>query len=131
MFPFQFPKDEPVHRFLLNVFNQTQRRRDYYQDPQSQIGLARESPSWLIPLDAIEVDWGPRNRLGAGGYGAVYRGKFHGSPVAIKLLNGKVEGAVLEAFQNEVDLMIRLRHPNVIQVPKGRGCRALTLTFDF
>lgn len=65
---------------------------------------------WEIPLEEIYV--GPR--IGSGSFGTVYRGQWHG-PVAIKRLNVKEPTpAQLEAFKNEVAVLKRTRHANVL-----------------
>lgn len=53
------------------------------------------------------------NMLGQGAYGPVYRGNLHGCPVAIKKLKaGSNQGSV--EFKTEVDVLSRVRHPNVV-----------------
>jgi B-Raf proto-oncogene serine/threonine-protein kinase len=65
---------------------------------------------WEIPLEEIFI--GPR--IGSGSFGTVYRGQWHG-PVAIKRLNVKEPTpAQLEAFKNEVAVLKRTRHANVL-----------------
>ncbi|XP_024031950.1 probable serine/threonine-protein kinase DDB_G0271682 [Morus notabilis] len=53
--------------------------------------------------------------IGQGFYAVVYRGIWNGSDVAIKvyLTNEYSEGA-LQDYKNEIDIMKRLRHPNVL-----------------
>ncbi|CAM6002054.1 unnamed protein product [Sphagnum balticum] len=81
-------------------------------------GTGRESSieDWEIPAD--EILQGPR--IGSGSFGTVYRGHWHG-PVALKKLNvSKSAGATsitpqqLEAFKNEVAVLRKTRHVNVL-----------------
>lgn len=52
----------------------------------------------------------PQNRLGAGAAGAVYRGVLRGgTEVAVKVLTGVSSG-----FEEEVRVLSRFRHPNVV-----------------
>ncbi|KAJ1437803.1 Serine-threonine/tyrosine-protein kinase, catalytic domain [Sesbania bispinosa] len=51
----------------------------------------------------------------AGSYGEVYRGDWHGTEVAVKrFLDQDISGESLEEFKSEVQIMKRLRHPNVV-----------------
>lgn len=55
------------------------------------------------------------DELGSGAFGVVYSGQLHGKPVAIKTLHmGDAEEDILESFRNEVQIMVRLRHPNIL-----------------
>jgi len=66
---------------------------------------------WEIPFN--ELQFGPM--IGEGTFGVVHKGKWHGTPVAIKTLKfSKVTAAVLEDFRQEVAMMAKLRHPNVV-----------------
>jgi len=65
---------------------------------------------WEIPIDDIFI--GPR--IGAGSFGTVYRGHWHGA-VAIKTLNVKdPTPAQITAFRNEVAVLRKTRHVNVL-----------------
>eukprot|EP00249_Psilotum_nudum_P023500 c28897_g1_i2 orf=297-3086(-) len=51
--------------------------------------------------------------VGEGGYGAVYKGRLHHTPVAIKVLKqGSVQG--LKEFQQEVELLSHIHHPHMV-----------------
>ena len=53
-------------------------------------------------------------RIGSGSFGTVYKGWWHG-PIAIKKLNVKEPSpALLKAFKNEVALLRRTRHVNIL-----------------
>ncbi|CAJ1427022.1 unnamed protein product [Effrenium voratum] len=72
--------------------------------------LALEYP--YEDLAAATDHFSPEHRLGAGGVGAVYRGKLRGATeVAIKVLAdmGGVEG-----FEDEVRVLSRFRHPHLV-----------------
>jgi len=72
---------------------------------------SRESiEDWEIPADEILI--GPR--IGSGSFGTVYRGHWHG-PVAVKTLNVKdPTPAQLQAFKNEVAVLRKTRHVNIL-----------------
>lgn len=53
--------------------------------------------------------------LGKGAFGVVYAGKLHGKEVAVKkLLAAEIDQEALAAFKHEVDIMNKLRHPNIL-----------------
>jgi len=65
---------------------------------------------WEIPVDDIFI--GPR--IGAGSFGTVYRGHWHGS-VAVKTLNVRDPSpSQITAFRNEVAVLRKTRHVNVL-----------------
>ncbi|KAL2544986.1 Serine/threonine-protein kinase CTR1 [Forsythia ovata] len=54
-------------------------------------------------------------RIGIGSYGEVYRAEWNGTEVAVKkLMKQDISGNALSQFKCEVDIMLRLRHPNVV-----------------
>ncbi|XP_047118079.1 raf homolog serine/threonine-protein kinase Raf [Schistocerca piceifrons] len=71
----------------------------------------RESiEDWEIPADEILI--GPR--IGSGSFGTVYKGHWHG-PVAVKTLNVKDPTPTqLQAFKNEVAVLRKTRHVNIL-----------------
>ena len=65
---------------------------------------------WEIPLDEIITG----HRIGSGSFGTVFRGHWHG-PVAIKRLNvTNPNPAQLQAFKNEVGVLRKTRHVNIL-----------------
>ncbi|KAK8392649.1 hypothetical protein O3P69_014822 [Scylla paramamosain] len=65
---------------------------------------------WEIPVDEILI--GPR--IGSGSFGTVYRGHWHG-PVAVKTLNVRdPTPAQYSAFKNEVSVLKKTRHVNIL-----------------
>ncbi|KAJ8882786.1 hypothetical protein PR048_014600 [Dryococelus australis] len=77
----------------------------------NKIRTPRESiEDWEIPADEILI--GPR--IGSGSFGTVYKGHWHGS-VAVKTLNVKnPTPAQLQAFKNEVAVLRKTRHVNIL-----------------
>ncbi|XP_078045033.1 serine/threonine kinase raf oncogene [Augochlora pura] len=71
----------------------------------------RESiEDWEIPADEILIG----ARIGSGSFGTVYKAHWHG-PVAVKTLNVKIPtDAQLQAFKNEVAVLRKTRHVNVL-----------------
>jgi len=65
---------------------------------------------WEISVDEILMG----NRIGSGSFGTVYRGHWHG-PVAIKTLNVRdPTPAQYSAFKNEVSVLKKTRHVNIL-----------------
>jgi len=57
-------------------------------------------------------------RIGGGGFGQVWRAKWKGTPVAVKVLTGSAQAetvpkAVLEEFIAEINMVSGMRHPNI------------------
>ncbi|XP_002025182.2 raf homolog serine/threonine-protein kinase Raf isoform X1 [Drosophila persimilis] len=76
--------------------------------------LSREDKSseenWNIKAEEILI--GPR--IGSGSFGTVYRAHWHG-PVAVKTLNVKTPSPTqLQAFKNEVAMLKKTRHCNIL-----------------
>ncbi|XP_043253990.1 raf homolog serine/threonine-protein kinase Raf [Colletes gigas] len=71
----------------------------------------RESiEDWEIPADEILIGL----RIGSGSFGTVYKAHWHG-PVAVKMLNVKIPTAAqLQAFKNEVAVLRKTRHVNIL-----------------
>ncbi|CAN1266861.1 Probable serine/threonine-protein kinase SIS8 [Linum perenne] len=64
-----------------------------------------------IPWEDITMG----ERIGLGSYGEVYRGEWHGTEVAVKrFLDQDISGESLMEFKSEVEIMKRVRHPNVV-----------------
>ncbi|VAI43883.1 unnamed protein product [Triticum turgidum subsp. durum] len=54
-------------------------------------------------------------KVGEGGYGPVYKATLSNTPVAVKILHSNVTQG-LKQFQQEIDLLNNLRHPNMVQL---------------
>ncbi|XP_076044124.1 serine/threonine kinase raf oncogene isoform X2 [Oratosquilla oratoria] len=65
---------------------------------------------WEIPVDEILIG----TRIGSGSFGTVHRGIWHG-PVAVKTLNVRdPTPAQYSAFKNEVSVLKKTRHVNIL-----------------
>lgn len=75
--------------------------------PQGQTGGV------LTEIQYSEVDC--QEKIGAGGFGDVYKGIFRGTEVAIKkVLADKLSKDAVEELTKEAEIMSGLRHPNVV-----------------
>ncbi|XP_071082636.1 serine/threonine-protein kinase A-Raf-like isoform X1 [Haliotis cracherodii] len=87
------------------------RAKSVETDPGKSRRPRRDSnEDWEIPNDEIVYD----QRIGSGSFGTVYKGHWHG-PVAVKKLNvTDPTPAQLLAFKNEVGVLRKTRHYNVL-----------------
>ncbi|KAJ9566117.1 hypothetical protein OSB04_002083 [Centaurea solstitialis] len=101
--------------------------------PEFQVGYSDGSPERstrdredddteemnLFSLSAIHVatnNFSYENKLGEGGFGPVYKGKLQdGKEVAVKRLSMN-SGQGLVEFKNEVELIIKLQHKNLVRL---------------
>ncbi|XP_031570873.1 serine/threonine-protein kinase A-Raf-like isoform X3 [Actinia tenebrosa] len=80
------------------------------ESTRKQRQRANSTDDWEIPEG--EVQMGPR--IGSGSYGTVYKGNWHGA-VAVKTLNvSDPTPQQLQAFKNEVSVLRKTRHVNVL-----------------
>ncbi|XP_074576543.1 G-type lectin S-receptor-like serine/threonine-protein kinase RKS1 isoform X2 [Curcuma longa] len=79
----------------------------------------RGAESLLFDLEAIRIatdNFSERNKLGEGGFGAVYKGTLeNGEHVAVKRLS-RSSGQGLDELKNEVFLVAKLRHRNLVKL---------------
>jgi len=67
--------------------------------------------AWEIPLDELVLG----TKLGEGTFGVVYKGTWRGTSVAIKKLKTQnLTNEIIEDFRNEIAILGKLRHPNVV-----------------
>jgi len=61
-----------------------------------------------------------KNKIGEGAYGAVYKGIWLGTEVAVKILKFGFTEDALQNLTNELEIMKKLNHPNLILFMGGR-----------
>ncbi|KAI3453879.1 hypothetical protein Pfo_010542 [Paulownia fortunei] len=67
-------------------------------------------------VSAATNNFSPENKLGEGGFGPVYKGKLlNGQEIALKRLSKK-SGQGFEEFRNEILLIAKLQHRNLVQL---------------
>ncbi|XP_073002911.1 probable receptor-like protein kinase At1g80640 [Typha latifolia] len=88
----------------------------------SKFNSLRVSKKGLLPmveyplLELATNEFSESNILGEGGFGRVYKAFFEGGVLAaVKRLDGNEQHCEKE-FENELDLLGRIRHPNVISL---------------
>ncbi|KHG30574.1 Serine/threonine-protein kinase CTR1 [Gossypium arboreum] len=73
--------------------------------------MLKEVSEWEIQWENLQIG----ERIGIGSYGEVYRADWNGTEVAVKkFLDQDFSGDALVQFKCEVEIMLRLRHPNVV-----------------
>uniref|UniRef100_A0A8C4NP33 non-specific serine/threonine protein kinase n=1 Tax=Eptatretus burgeri TaxID=7764 RepID=A0A8C4NP33_EPTBU len=79
-------------------------------DRTKLVGRRDSSDDWEIPEGQITLG----QRIGSGSFGTVYKGKWHGD-VAVKMLNvTDPTPQQLQAFKNEVGVLRKTRHVNIL-----------------
>lgn len=78
-------------------------------DPEA-LREAGQREQWLVSVEELEVSY---HTLGSSASGIVVSGRFHGSPVAIKVLK-VVDVKMCEHLASELRILRRLRHPNIV-----------------
>ncbi|GMI91496.1 hypothetical protein like AT1G11410 [Hibiscus trionum] len=79
-------------------------------------GTSAELPSFnLGTMAASTNNFSSDNRLGQGGFGTVYKGALNGKEIAVKRLS-KSSGQGIEEFKNEVILIAKLQHRNLVKI---------------
>jgi serine/threonine protein kinase len=86
---------------------------------------------WMINFSELELG----ERLGAGSYGEVVRGRWRGTEVAVKSYHesmhlADVDSLARKEFESEVSMLSSLRHPNILNflgaVVEGQKCLIVT-----
>lgn len=72
-----------------------------------------------ISTDNLSILFNPKINLGQGRYGTVYPAKFFGAECVAKKLHfteGKVNDESLAAFTKEMEIIKKLKHPNIVDL---------------
>ncbi|XP_007021210.2 PREDICTED: G-type lectin S-receptor-like serine/threonine-protein kinase At4g27290 [Theobroma cacao] len=95
----------------IQVSTEIEERKD--EDANNDIEL----PKYDFDTIAIATDnFSSKNKLGEGGFGPVYKGTLRdGQDIAVKRLSGN-SGQGLTEFKNEVSLIARLQHRNLVKL---------------
>jgi hypothetical protein len=80
-------------------------RKPVFENDEEEVAVAP-----LVSGD--EIKFSLNDLLGKGSYGSVYKGMLRGTVVAIKELKTKYES--IDQFKSEINIMTRIRHPNII-----------------
>jgi len=88
----------------------------------------------FLDCDEIEFENGTATKpIGDGAFGVVYRAKYRGQDVAVKMLKIQdMPDEMLDEFDREVDLLNKIRHKNIVQfigASKATGKLAIVTEF--
>ncbi|KAL5579081.1 hypothetical protein UlMin_011523 [Ulmus minor] len=100
------------------VYMRMRRRQNKVQetDVTEEIGSAESLQYDFSSIRVATDDFSEANKLGQGGFGPVYRGKLtDGQDVAVKRLSKNSGQGDLE-FKNEVQLVAKLQHRNLVRL---------------
>ncbi|XP_020082856.1 putative serine/threonine-protein kinase isoform X1 [Ananas comosus] len=104
-------------KFLENLMRPFRRRRDREAEEDLEAIAAKEQKVFRYEtLAAATRGFSPKQKLGEGGFGPVYKGRLEdGREVAVKRLGmGSRQGA--KEFTNEAMLLSRVQHKNVVNL---------------
>ncbi|GAV84545.1 Pkinase domain-containing protein/WAK_assoc domain-containing protein [Cephalotus follicularis] len=113
--------------------------RDFSSNPSSKIDPENGETLFgahLFTYSELELatnNFDPNNELGDGGFGTVYYGELQdGRAIAVKRLFENNYKRV-EQFDNEVEILTRLRHPNLVLLYgcTSRTSRELLLVYEY
>ncbi|PRQ34910.1 putative protein kinase RLK-Pelle-DLSV family [Rosa chinensis] len=99
--------------FLLNSVLVSS-KKEHYSGDRSNDDL--ELPLFdFTSIAAATENFSDENKLGQGGFGCVYKGFVEGQEIAVKRLS-KNSGQGTKEFKNEVKLIARLQHRNLVRL---------------
>jgi len=79
-----------------------------------------EADSGLLPqlpiIDVKDVEFNPKDEIGRGSFGVVYKGVWAGTPIALKHMKVRNAKRMQSVFETEVRIHSMLRHPNIVQI---------------
>ena len=76
--------------------------------------LKDHNPGKIIPYSELKLD---QKAIGRGGFGEVYVGLWHGTPIAFKkLLYQRMSKKLHDSFTKEVSILATLDHPNTVKM---------------
>ncbi|KAF6171782.1 hypothetical protein GIB67_007303 [Kingdonia uniflora] len=68
-------------------------------------------------IDPPELDFSNSSLIGKGSFGEILKACWRGTPVAVKRILPSLsdDRLVIQDFRHEVNLLVKLRHPNIVQ----------------
>ncbi|XP_066019143.1 probable serine/threonine-protein kinase DDB_G0281745 [Pocillopora verrucosa] len=98
----------------LRERDQVEAQNQRLREVEQQLAQRGESSyDWIISRNEVQVT---NKRLGSGGWGTVYEGRYCGCDVAVKQIHEDFASAHrLKMFQREIDMASKCRHPCLLQ----------------
>ncbi|KAL3326688.1 hypothetical protein AABB24_037398 [Solanum stoloniferum] len=89
-----------------------------YFEGGGRLAPAKPSRELVLDVEDLVIPWNDlvlKERIGAGSFGTVHRADWNGSDVAVKILMEQdFHAEQYKEFLQEVAIMKRLRHPNIV-----------------
>lgn len=103
---------QPDNKANVQLQQQQQQENENVHNNNSQKSF---TDSMVIKLSMKDINL--LHVVGGGAFGQVWKGMWKGTPVAVKVLSAlnqyQVPESVTNAFNDEVQMLARLRHPNI------------------
>jgi len=108
-------KEQPVSQ-LKKQSKERPKKQPIKQSTTNQ--TTEMTSSYIIPYEQLKFNENNENdKLGSGGFGAVFKGTWRFTPVAIKKLHPEnMIEEIMEFFKEEAEIMTKLSHPNVLHL---------------
>ncbi|KAI7737765.1 hypothetical protein M8C21_013260 [Ambrosia artemisiifolia] len=86
-----------------------------HSEPKPVLPPLSNKCDWEI--DPMELDFSNSHIVGKGSFGEIVRASWRGTPVAVKRILPSLsdDRFVIQDFRHEVNLLVKLRHPNIVQ----------------
>lgn len=97
-------------KMLQPLFDKTQMEKKL-QAQSKQNSIPAIHLKFVISYNELELEY----ELGKGSFGSVFKGKWWNGDVAIKKMNVEFSSEVDKQFDNEFQVMARLRFPHIVQ----------------
>ncbi|CAN6168303.1 unnamed protein product [Urochloa humidicola] len=107
-----------ISLYIWNVRKKRMSRGTKLPHPAHAVEDFESIKSTLLSLSSLQVatnNFDESNKLGEGGFGSVYKGDLSGQEVAVKRLS-KGSGQGLEELRNELVLVAKLHHKNLVRL---------------
>lgn len=84
-------------------------------------------------VDPSELDFTKGRVIGKGSFGEIWKATWRGTPVAVKKILPSLSNDIstIKDFKHEVELLVKLRHPNVVQFLGAVTSKPLMLVTEF
>jgi len=118
--------DRHVQRFYVCDMGSSNGTYIHFKQPT----VVEQTCAWLIDSQSIAIR--DSDLIGQGRFGKVYKGKWMGTRVAVKmLLNQEQDAATVKAFTNEISIFSKLRHPNIAHFLGACLTPGIAIVMDF
>ncbi|KAL4569505.1 hypothetical protein LXL04_025144 [Taraxacum kok-saghyz] len=86
-----------------------------HSEPKPVLPPLSNKCDWEI--DPVELDFTSAHTVGKGSFGEIIKASWRGTPVAVKRILPSLsdDRFVVQDFRHEVNLLVKLRHPNIVQ----------------